>query len=202
MIFLICVFISQIRAALVNAGVAALVVGLSAGKVLGGRVLGVLLGCGVAGAIAWFSSVSFTQGNAADRFGSMFANPVNTLQSDRITMFDEIGQVITTSPFGLGMGRVADISSRLGEKEQDASLMNATFTESYLDKMIYETGIIGAILIVALCVSLALHGARAVASGGIRALSHCVGRNTAGHKSSRPAENLKFSSLFPRFPRV
>ena len=82
------------------------------------------------------------------RFASTFADPVDALHQDRRTFFDDAVFIVTNSPFGIGLGRVGGAAGRLGSGDSGAGFTG--FSEAYLGSIMYETGIVGGLLITAI----------------------------------------------------
>ena len=149
--FLVIVFVNQVRSALVSAFCGVLLCGLLAGGKLRLRLLAATAVCLVLGGIAFSFSQGVSQGGVTDRFATTFADPVDALHKDRRTFFDDAVFIVTHSPTGVGMGRVGGAVGRLGDSGSDPGF--AIFSEAYLGAVMYETGIIGGVLIVSLILS-------------------------------------------------
>jgi hypothetical protein len=161
-IFIVTLFISQVRSALVFSVFSTTCYAVIVGGKLREKMLGILSIILLIATVGWSISLSMTMGNTAERFYSLFSNPVDALHKDRISAFEEIGNVIQQSPLGIGMGRTAEIATRVGEVDTSsfAAINSIGFTESYLDKMIFETGLPGAILIFTIAISFIYQGIR------------------------------------------
>lgn len=156
MVFFIIMLINSVRSALVSAVVGVLLSGLLIGSHLRGRMLKAILVCIGLAFIAWTYSEGLSQGGVSDRFNSTLSNPVNSLHEDRRTFFDDVSRIIVHAPMGVGLGRVGAAAARLGSKNNDLGF--TPFTEAYLGNIIFETGILGGILITAVTVGFILRG--------------------------------------------
>jgi hypothetical protein len=149
---IVFIFINAVRSALVNALCGILLSGLLIGGKLRVRMLAAIAVCLVLGGIAFSVSQGVSQGGVTDRFASTFADPVDALHKDRRTFFDDAVFIVTHSPTGVGLGRVGAAGGRLGGGSgSDPGF--AVFSEAYLGSIMYETGIIGGLLITALALS-------------------------------------------------
>ena len=149
---LVFIFINAVRSALVIALCGVLLCGLLAGGKLRVRMLAAIATCLVLGSIAFTASQAISQDSVTKRFASTFADPVDALHKDRRTFFDDAVFIVTHSPTGVGLGRVGAAGGRLGGgSESDPGF--AVFSEAYLGSIMYETGIIGGLLITALALS-------------------------------------------------
>ncbi len=144
--FIVIIFINSLRSALVMAVVGIILVGVLIGGRLRARVLLAMAACFVLGLAAMTYSANLSQGGVTDRFASTFANPVDALHQDRSTFFDQAGFILVHSPLGVGLGRTGAAAGRLGSDAQD-TLGFSTFSEAYLGNIMFETGILGGILI-------------------------------------------------------
>jgi len=161
MAFVVIMLINGLRSSLVS-GIAGVVVsGVLIGRHLRGRMLKGIAVCFVLGLVALTYSQGISQGGVTDRFSSTFANPVKALHQDRRTFFDDVAFITVHSPVGVGLGRMLAGSGRLGSS--DHSLDFVVYSESYLGEIMYETGIIGGILISAIAVAFIRRGYLALA---------------------------------------
>ncbi len=156
MAFIVIILINSVRSSLVLAigGVAICV--MLIGSRLRARMRVTLLACLALGLIAFTFSQSLSQGGVTDRYASTLSDPVNALHQDRQTFFDQAGDIVRLSPMGVGLGRVGAAAGRLGAS--DKSLGFTPFSESYLGNMIFETGILGGLLISCVAVSFVFNG--------------------------------------------
>ena len=153
---IVIMLINGVRSALMMALTGALLTTFLMGGSLRRRVLPALAVCVVLGAAAWPVAENLTQGGAADRFSSTFANPVQALHQDRRTFFDDAVAISLRSPLGVGLGRVGPAAGRFGSAGD--SLGFAVFSEAYLGSMLYETGLLGGLLIVSIAVLFLVRG--------------------------------------------
>ncbi len=152
LVFIVFIFINAVRSALVVAFCGILLCGLLAGGKLRVRLLTAIAVCFVLGSIAFTVSQGISQGGVTNRFASTFSDPVDALHKDRHTFFDDAAFIVTHSPTGVGLGRVGGAGGRLGGGAgSDPGF--AVFSEAYLGSIMYETGIIGGLLITALALS-------------------------------------------------
>ena len=91
---------------------------------------------------------SFQRRRDLYRFATTFADPVDALHKDRHTFFDDAVFIVTNSPMGIGLGRIGGAAGRLGSGDAGAGFVG--FSEAYLGSIMYETGIIGGLLISAI----------------------------------------------------
>jgi hypothetical protein len=157
--FIVFIFINSLRVALFDALLGVILCAMIIGGRLRARAFVVIGGAVLIGLAAWTYTAGISQGGVADRFTSTFSDPMNTLHGDRKTMFEEFGEVAARAPFGVGLGRMGAAAGHLGTGG-DASLGFTVFTESYVDAMVYETGLIGAFLITAVAINFAILGFR------------------------------------------
>ncbi len=150
--FIVFIFINAVRSALVSALCGILLCGLLAGGKLRVRLLAAIAVCLVLGSIAFTVSQGVSQGGVTNRFASTFADPADALHKDRRTFFDDAVFIVTHSPIGVGLGRVGAAGGRLGGGSESGPGF-AVFSEAYLGSIMYETGIIGGLLIIALALS-------------------------------------------------
>ena len=154
LVFLVFIFVNEVRSALVNGFCGILLCGLLSGGKLRVRLLAATVACLVLGSIAFTASQGISQGGVSDRFASTFADPADALHKDRRTFFDDAVFIVTHSPTGVGLGRVGAAGGRLGGGSgSDPGF--AVFSEAYLGSIMYETGILGGLLITALALSFA-----------------------------------------------
>lgn len=146
--FVVIIFLSSVRSSLVISISSTVVCTLLVGGRLRTRALMILAVFGFIAYGALTFTTNVTEGGVTDRFESMISDPIDTLHSDRKTMFDEIGDVVTRSPLGVGLGRTGAVNGHY--KTDTMELGFSVFSESYIDAMIFETGVPGAILIVAI----------------------------------------------------
>jgi len=152
LIFIVFIFINAVRSALVIALCGILLCGLLAGGKLRVRLLTAIAVCVALGGIAFTVSQGVSQGGVTSRFASTFSDPVDALHKDRRTFFDDAAFIVTHSPTGVGLGRVGAAGGRLGGGAgSDPGFV--VFSEAYLGSIMYETGIIGGLLITALALS-------------------------------------------------
>jgi len=161
MAFVVIILINSLRSALVGAVAGLLISGILIGGRLRARMLMGMALCLVLGMIAMTYSQGISQGGVTDRFGSTFSDPVNTLHQDRRTFFDDVASITVNSPMGVGLGRMLAGSGRLGTSAHDLDFV--VYSESYLGEMMFETGIIGGVLITCIAVSFLLRGYLALA---------------------------------------
>ncbi len=146
--FILVIFVNEVRSALVIAFCGVLVSSLLIGGKLRVRMLAAIAVCLILGGAAYSFSQAVSGGGVTDRFASTFADPVDALHKDRRTFFDDAVFIVTHSPLGVGLGRVGGAGGRLGGGGTDPGF--AVFSEAYLGSIMYETGIIGGLLITAL----------------------------------------------------
>ncbi len=149
---LVFLFINEVRSALVSAVCGVLLSGILIGGPLRLRMLSAILVCLALGSVAYSFSQGVSQNGVTSRFATTFADPVDALHQDRRTFFDDAEFIVINSPFGVGLGRVGGAGGRLGGGGADPGF--AVFSEAYLGAIMYETGIIGGLLIVTIAVSL------------------------------------------------
>ena len=158
--FIVLIFVNAVRAALVNAIFGLVLSGLLVGGRLRARMLAAIALCFVLGGIGFIISQSVSNGGAADRFASTFADPVSALHKDRHTFFEDAVFIATHSPMGIGMGRVGGAGGRLGNDSSEVGFVG--FSEAYLGSIMYETGILGGLLITAIMLLFLGHGFQAL----------------------------------------
>ena len=156
MAFVVIILINSIRSALVMAVTGVIFLGVVVGGRLRARVLVGMLVCLVLGMIALTYSANLSGGGVTDRFSSTFADPVDALHQDRRTFFDDAVFIAVHSPMGVGLGRIGAAAGRLGSGKSNLDF--AVFSEAYLGDMMFETGIIGGVLITAIALMLILRG--------------------------------------------
>lgn len=149
--FLVVIFVNAVRSALVIALCGAVLIGLLAGGKLRARVLAATAVCLVLGGLAYTFSQGVSQGGVTGRFATTFSDPVSALHQDRHTFFDDVGFILVNSPMGIGMGRIGGAAGHLGGGDAGAGFIG--FSEAYLGSIIYETGIIGGLLITGIALS-------------------------------------------------
>ena len=149
---LVFLFINEVRSALVSAVCGVLLSGVLIGGPLRLRMLSAVLVCLALGSIAYSFSQGVSQNGVTSRFATTFADPVDALHQDRRTFFDDAVFIAVHSPLGVGLGRVGGAGGRLGGGGTDPGF--AVFSEAYLGAIMYETGIIGGLLIVGIALSL------------------------------------------------
>lgn len=154
--FIVFIFVNGVRSALVMAIVGVLISGILIGGRLRVRALALCAVCLVLGMVAWTYSQALSQGGVTDRFSSTFSDPVDALHKDRHTFFDDVADIAVHSPMGIGLGRVGPAAARLGSGNNDLGFV--VFSESYLGNMMYETGIIGGILIACITLTFIVRG--------------------------------------------
>lgn len=148
---LVVIFVNAVRSALVIALCGILLSGLLIGGKLRARMLAAIAVCLVLGGIAYTFSQGVSQGGVTDRFSTTFANPVKALHQDRHTFFDDAVYIAANSPMGVGLGRVGPAAGRLGAGGSASGVV--VFSEAYLGSIMYETGIIGGLLIIGIVLS-------------------------------------------------
>ncbi len=151
--FIVFIFINAVRSALVIAFCGILLCGLLAGGTLRVRLLAAIAACLALGSLAFTVSQGVSQGGVTNRFASTFSDPVDALHKDRRTFFDDAAFIVTHSPLGVGLGRVGAAGGRLGSGGAESDPGFAVFSEAYLGSIMYETGIMGGLLITALALS-------------------------------------------------
>lgn len=161
MAFVVVLLINSLRSALVGAVAGLLISGVLIGGRLRARMLAGMAVCLVLGMIAMTYSQGISQGGVTDRFSSTFSDPVKALHQDRRTFFDDVASITVNSPMGVGLGRMLAGSGRLGTSAHDLDFV--VYSESYLGEMMFETGIIGGVLITCIAVSFLLRGYLALA---------------------------------------
>ena len=95
--------------------------------------------------LAWNVTSSASGGAMTHRWSSLFSDPLQALHSDRQTFFEQIGDLVTKCPFGVGLGREGAVAGHLGTN--DSNLGFHPFSEAYFGFLIIETGIFGAVMI-------------------------------------------------------
>ena len=145
---LVFVFINAVRSALVSAACGIVLTGILIGGKLRLRVLAAVAVCVVLGSIAYVFSQDVSGGGVANRFASTFADPLDALHKDRRTFFEDAVYIVTNSPTGIGLGRIGGAAGRLGGGDIGSGING--FSEAYLGSIMYETGILGGLLITAL----------------------------------------------------
>ncbi len=148
---LVFIFINGVRSALVSAVCGLLVCGILIGGRMRLRMLAALVVCLALGGMAYNFSQGVSQSGTASRFATTFADPVDALHQDRRTFFDDAAFIAVHSPLGVGLGRVGGSAGHLGKSGSDPGF--AVFSEAYLGAIMYETGIIGGLLIAGLALS-------------------------------------------------
>ena len=154
--FIITFFVNSLRSALVEAALCVAACSMFVGSRTRKRVLAGVGFCLVLGMIGWGTSQTITHGGSSDRFGSLLTNPQKALHDDRKTFFDQFGDIVTKAPMGVGLGRTGAVAGHFGTISTDIGF--TAFSEAYLGSMIYETGIIGAILISLIALSFLVRG--------------------------------------------
>ena len=162
MAFIVIILINSVRSALVIAFCGVIITVILIGGRLRARMRTSLIACVVLALGALAISQSVSQGGVTNRFGSTLSNPTGALQDDRRTFFDDGLNIISLSPLGVGLGRTGAAAGRLGSGAGNNTLGFMPFSEAYLGTMIFETGIIGAILITSVLVMLMVRGYRAM----------------------------------------
>lgn len=164
-IFIVAIFLNGVRSALVTGMLGVFACGLLVGGKLRVRVLGTTLACLLLGLIGLALSSNISGGGVMDRYGSLFANPVQALHEDRYTFFDQFVSLATTAPLGVGMGRVGAATMLASQLASDTSALRFTVSsEAYLGNMIAETGLLGALLIASIALVILWRGYQAVRS--------------------------------------
>lgn len=146
--FIVIIFVNAVRSALVIALCGIVISGLLVGGKLRVRMLAAITICLVLGGLAYTFTQSVSQGGVTSRFATTFSDPVDALHKDRRTFFDDAVFIVTHSPLGVGLGRVGPAAGHLGGS--GGGLGFVVFSEAYLGSIMYETGIIGGLLITAL----------------------------------------------------
>ena len=144
--FVVIIFINAVRSALVIALCGIVINSLLVGGKLRGRMFAAIAACLVLAGLAYTFTQGVSQGGVTNRFASTFADPVNALHQDRRTFFDDAVFIVINSPLGVGLGRFGG-AGRLGGGSDPGF---AVFSEAYLGAIMYETGIIGGLLITAI----------------------------------------------------
>ena len=145
-LFVVFIFINSLRAALADAVVGVVICSFRIGGRLWMRTLLVLMMSVTLALMAWTYSKTISGGVVADRYASMLADPVAAVHSDRRTLFDEFDEVVVQAPMGVGLGRAGAAVGHLGAADNSPGFV--VFSESHIDFLIFETGIIGAVLLV------------------------------------------------------
>jgi len=158
--FIITFFVNSLRSALVEAALCVAACGLFVGGRTRTRVIIAVGFCLVLGMIGWSSSQVITHGASSDRFGSLIADPQKALHEDRKTFFEQAGDIVTRAPMGVGLGRTGAVAGHFGTSSKDIGF--TAFSEAYLGNMIFETGIIGAVLISLIAISFLVRGGFAI----------------------------------------
>ena len=158
--FIITFFVNGLRSALVEAALCVAACSLFVDGRTRKRVLAGVGLCLALGMVGWGSSQAITHGGSSDRFGSLLANPQKALHEDRQTFFEQFGDIVTKAPMGIGLGRTGAVAGHFGTVTTDIGY--TPFAEAYLANMIFETGIIGAVLIFAIALSFLVRGYVAV----------------------------------------
>ena len=148
---MLIIFVNQVRSALVIAFCGVVISCLLIGGKLRVRMLAAIAICLVLGGAAYSISQGVSNGGVTDRFASTFSDPVNALHEDRHTFFEDAVFIVTNSPTGIGLGRIGGAAGRLGKGDSGAGFTG--FSEAYLGAIMYETGIIGGLLICAIALS-------------------------------------------------
>ena len=161
MAFIVIILINSVRSALVIAFCGVTVTVILIGSRLRARMRTSLIACAVLALGAWTISQSVSQGGVTNRFGSTLSNPTGALQDDRQTFFDNGLNIVSLSPFGVGLGRTGAAGARLGGGGGD-TLGFTPFSEAYLGTIIFETGILGAIFITGILIMFMVLGYRAM----------------------------------------
>ena len=149
--FSIIIFINGLRSALVIAAVGVISCCFLVGGLLRTRMIVAVLFCLVLATIAYTLSQGLSGGGVTDRFSSTISDPVTALHQDRKTFFDDAVFIVVHAPIGVGLGRVGAAAGRLGNSGKDLGFTAGS--EAYLGSIMYETGIIGGILIASIALS-------------------------------------------------
>lgn len=144
--FVVIIFINEVRSALVIALCGIVISSLLVGGKLRVRMLAAIAVCLVLAGIAYTFTQGVSNGGVTNRFASTFSDPVDALHQDRRTFFDDAVFIVTNSPLGVGLGRFGG-AGRLGGGGDPGF---AVFSEAYLGAIMYETGIIGGLLVTAI----------------------------------------------------
>lgn len=154
--FILTFFVNSVRSALVEAVLCVAACSLFVDGRTRKRVLVGVGFCLVLGMLGWGSSQAITHGGSSDRFGSLLANPQKALHDDRQTFFEQFGDIVTEAPMGVGLGRTGAVAGHFGTTSRDIGF--TAFSEAYLGNVIFEMGIIGAVLISCVALSLLRRG--------------------------------------------
>lgn len=146
--FIVIIFVNAVRSALVISLSGIVISSLLVGGKLRVRMLTAIAVCLVLGGLAYTFTQTVSQGGVTSRFATTFSDPVDALHKDRRTFFDDAVFIVTHSPLGVGLGRVGAAGGRLGGS--GGGLDFVVFSEAYLGSIMYETGIIGGLLITAI----------------------------------------------------
>lgn len=148
-VMIFALFVNGVRSALVEAIVGVVAAGLLVGGILRLRTLVAVFACLGLGLAVLSYSQAYSNGGVAARYSTLFEDPIKALHDDRKTFFEEAGYIAAKAPFGVGLGRTGAAAGHLGGKN---NLSFDVFSEAYLGNMIFETGVIGALLITAVAV--------------------------------------------------
>lgn len=161
MAFIVVILINSVRSSLAIALGGVVVTVILIGSRLRARMRTSLIACVLLAFVAWTVSQSVSQGGVTDRYASTLSNPANALHQDRQTFFDNGLDIIRLSPFGVGLGRAGAAGARLGG--DGGNVLGFTpFSEAYLGTIIFETGILGALLITSILGMFLVRGYKAV----------------------------------------
>ena len=160
--FIVIIFINGVRSALVMAFTGVVISAFLIGGALRLRLLLLISACLVLGLLSWSISQNLSGGGVTDRFSSTFSDPLKALHQDRRTFFDDAVDITLRSPLGVGLGRVGPAAGRFGTSGD--TLGFTVFSEAYLGSMMYETGIMGGLLVVAIALTFILRGLLAMQS--------------------------------------
>jgi hypothetical protein len=94
--------------------------------------------------VGYALTASLSEGALANRYASLFADPVEALQQDRQTFLEQLPDLAVSSPLGVGLGRTGAAAGYFGVQSYDIGFV--AFSESYLGDEVLETGLIGATL--------------------------------------------------------
>ena len=146
LLFTIIIFVNGLRSALAPAIFGVLLCSLLVRDHMRKRALALVGACLVLGFSGWVISSNLSHGGVTSRFGSTFSHPDQALHDDRQTFFETAGTILANAPLGCGLGRSGAAAGYLGTGSP-RTLGFSTFSEAYLGTMIFETGLLGALLI-------------------------------------------------------
>ena len=159
LLFTVMIFVNGLRSALAPAIFGILLCALLVGGNLRKRALTLAVVSFALGLAGWGISQGLSHGGVTTRFSSTFAHPDKALQDDRQTFFETAGTILANAPLGCGLGRSGAAAGYLGTGSP-RTLGFSTFSEAYLGTMIFETGVLGALLIGGIAVTVIRRGLR------------------------------------------